>query len=87
MKKTVVLLLVLGCLAGMGARLMLRDDPRAELRNRPSSGVYHSGDLAANGVVEGARPEVALRPEVEAGREGSGRLVCHAQAPPNLCQG
>jgi multidrug resistance efflux pump len=64
MKKTLVLLVVLGSLAGVGARLMPGDDPRVELRNLPSSGLCHSGEVAANGVVEGARPEVALRPEV-----------------------
>ena len=64
MKKIMALLVVLGALAGVGARLMLRDDPHADLSNRPSSGGYHSSEVAANGVVEGARPEVALRPEV-----------------------
>jgi multidrug resistance efflux pump len=64
MRKTLALLMVVGSLAGMGTRLLLRDETSFSVRNRPPAPAYHAGEVAANGVVEGARPELALRPEV-----------------------
>jgi multidrug resistance efflux pump len=63
MKKTIIIAVVLGVGAGIGGRMMLlRSDagPRAaDAVSAPAA-----DQVSANGTVEGARPEVALRPEV-----------------------
>jgi multidrug resistance efflux pump len=62
--KTILLLAIgMGCVAGAVGGLFLRGAPGSAppaRRGVPADG----GEVAANGVVEGARPEVALRPEV-----------------------
>jgi multidrug resistance efflux pump len=63
MKKTLIVALVLGVAAGVGGRWALRGDaspPANDVAHADSAATY----VAANGTVEGARPEVALRPEV-----------------------
>jgi multidrug resistance efflux pump len=61
MKKTIFLAVVLGVGAAVGGRMALRGDagaPPADPHGRDLSDL-----VSANGTVEGARPEVALRPE------------------------
>jgi multidrug resistance efflux pump len=62
MKKPLAVAMILGCLAGMIGKLALRAGSPASASGRHGS--VPGGEVAANGVVEGARPEVALRPEV-----------------------
>jgi multidrug resistance efflux pump len=63
MKKTITLAVILGIAAGVGGRMALRGDvgPRAGEAAAVSAAVEQ---VSANGTVEGAHPEVALRPEV-----------------------
>ena len=67
MRSTLLILLALGSLSGMVGLVMLRgvdgwtEPSVSRITPPPSSWPDH---LAANGIVEGARPEVALRPEV-----------------------
>jgi multidrug resistance efflux pump len=62
MKKTIVIALIVGIAAGIAGRLALRSDagppPADATQANPTEMV------SANGVVEGAHPEVNLRPEV-----------------------
>ncbi len=62
MKKTLIIAVVVGVTAGIGGRMALHSNAVAQ----PSdAGAVAPIDLiSANGTVEGARPEVALRPEV-----------------------
>ena len=62
MKKVLLIAIGLGALAGVGGSLFLRGTPPPEPAG--PAPVYDQGEVAANGTVEGARPEVALRPEV-----------------------
>jgi multidrug resistance efflux pump len=62
MKKIIIIGVVLGIVAGAGGRLALRSDAgpqAAEVTPAPAADL-----VSANGTTEGARPEVALRPEV-----------------------
>src|SRR5215831_11627827 len=61
MKKLLAVAIILGCVTGMIGKFALRAGSPASAAGRHGSA---SGEVAANGVVEGARPEVALRPEV-----------------------
>jgi multidrug resistance efflux pump len=66
MKGLSLVLIVAAVLAGAGVRFLLREEGRA---GDPSLGKLTSelpDHVAANGVVEGARPEIALRPEMAA---------------------
>jgi multidrug resistance efflux pump len=62
MKKLILMGVVLGGLAGAGGLLALRGNAGA--RGVDTSAVATADLVAANGTVEGRRPEVALRPEV-----------------------
>jgi multidrug resistance efflux pump len=65
MKSIAILAVVFGALAGVGGRVLLSGDPHAadpEAARRAAAAL--PPQVTANGVVEGARPEVALRPEV-----------------------
>jgi multidrug resistance efflux pump len=64
MKLTGLLVIVLAALVGVGGHMALRGatEPRDAGGLKPP--VYTPDCIAANGVIEGARPEVALRPEV-----------------------
>jgi multidrug resistance efflux pump len=63
MKTTITIAIVLGALVGIGGRLLLHTDAEP-VPPAGTAGVSGMEDqVAANGVVEGARPEVALRPE------------------------
>jgi multidrug resistance efflux pump len=64
MRKFVTIALALGIMTAAGARLALHGAPEAADPGRHRAPVYTPGWVAANGVVEGARPETALRPEV-----------------------
>jgi HlyD family secretion protein len=59
MKLYAIVTAVVTGLAALGARVAFRDDD-PERGRKPGA----TDRVAANGVVEGARPEVALRPEV-----------------------
>ena len=67
MRSTLLILLALGALSGLVGLVVLRgvdswtEPSMSRITPPPSSWPDH---LAANGIVEGARPEVALRPEV-----------------------
>ncbi|MBV8266268.1 MAG: HlyD family secretion protein [Planctomycetaceae bacterium] len=67
MRSTLLILLALGALSGLVGLVVLRgvdgwtEPSVSRITPPPSSWPDH---LAANGIVEGARPEVALRPEV-----------------------
>jgi multidrug resistance efflux pump len=64
MKKTIIVAVLLGVAAGIGGRMALRSDAGAQATYVAAAA---PADLvSANGTVEGARPEVALRPEVSA---------------------
>ena len=63
MKKTIIIAVALGVAAGLGGRMALRGDAGPQAAD--VTAVSPAADLvSANGTVEGARPEVALRPEV-----------------------
>jgi multidrug resistance efflux pump len=63
MKKTIVIAVVLGVGAGIGGRMALRGDAGPQPTN--VSAASPAADMvSANGTVEGARPEVGMRPEV-----------------------
>jgi multidrug resistance efflux pump len=63
MKKTILIAVVLGTVAGIGGRLALRGQAGPPEGDATFTGA--TVDLiSANGTVEGAHPEVALRPEV-----------------------
>jgi multidrug resistance efflux pump len=62
MKKTIILAMVLGVFAAIGGRMALQS--AADSQPIPRATVVPADLVAANGTVEGARPEVALRPEV-----------------------
>lgn len=63
MKKTITLAVILGIAAGIGGRIALRGDSGPQAGDGNSAGAAPE-QVSANGTVEGARPEVALRPEV-----------------------
>jgi multidrug resistance efflux pump len=62
MKKTVIVAMALGVFAAVGGRMALQS--AAEPQPAPATALAASDFVSANGTVEGARPEVALRPEV-----------------------
>ena len=62
MKKVILVGVVLGVLAGAGGLLALRGN--AGVRGADTPAVATADVVAANGTVEGRRPEVAVRPEV-----------------------
>jgi multidrug resistance efflux pump len=64
MRTTLAVLVALGAVVSVGALLFLTSAAAPASGVRPPAGVYEEDEVAANGVVEGARPEVALRPEV-----------------------
>jgi multidrug efflux pump subunit AcrA (membrane-fusion protein) len=61
MKKLLVVV-ILVVLVGVGGRIALRGD--AVPRPADAAAVAAADLVSANGTVEGARPEVALRPDV-----------------------
>jgi multidrug resistance efflux pump len=63
MTKTIILAVTVGVVAGLIGRVALRGDAHPLGTEAAARGA--GGDVvSANGTVEGARPEVALRPEV-----------------------
>jgi multidrug resistance efflux pump len=64
MKTLPILAIVLGTMAGVSGQLFLRNEPGAVAGPSASPGESATERVAANGVVEGARPEAALRLEV-----------------------
>jgi multidrug resistance efflux pump len=64
MKMTWSILIVLVALVGVGSHIALRGkaDPVDLQRNKAPA--YSLDCVAANGVIEGARPEMALRPDI-----------------------
>jgi multidrug resistance efflux pump len=64
MKVAITIAIALGAVAGIGGRFVLRNDASAEDQMRQKALAYTPEQVAANGVIEGAHPEVALRPEV-----------------------
>jgi multidrug resistance efflux pump len=65
MKRVLVFFVCMAALAGLGSQWYLTGaayEGAEPLRRPPSERV--AGEVSANGVVEGARPEVKLRPEV-----------------------
>jgi multidrug resistance efflux pump len=64
--KAVTFILIIGAvLAGTAARWVLRDSSSAGTRSEKLTSDLPN-HVAANGVIEGARPEVAIRPEIAA---------------------
>jgi multidrug resistance efflux pump len=63
MKTTIILAAVVGIVAAVGVRMALRGDAALRAADAPTASARVEM-VAANGTVEGARPEVALRPEV-----------------------
>ena len=65
--KFLPIILVIGALAGTGMSFVLRggDSGRSSSVD-PRMAISMSEHVAANGLVEGARPEIAIRPEVQA---------------------
>ena len=62
MKTTLCVAVIVGMLAGVGGRLLLRSDGLAA--GLEKSALSAPPDrVSANGIVEGARPEISLRPE------------------------
>jgi multidrug resistance efflux pump len=62
MKKALLTVVVLGTLTAVGSRLALKaETDRPEVRSIRSAVL---DQVAANGIVEGTQPEMALRPEV-----------------------
>lgn len=67
MKPLPIIAIILGSLAGLGSHLLIQGEESSRPQHDSVGGlrpVEHTGCVAANGVIEGARPEVALRPEV-----------------------
>jgi multidrug resistance efflux pump len=64
MKITWLLVIVLVALTAVSGHLALKGKWDAGDSPRPQAPAYCPDQVAANGVVEGARPEVALRPEI-----------------------
>jgi multidrug resistance efflux pump len=64
MKKTIILAVILGVVAGIGGRLALKGQagPTEADTIRPNNAPVEV--VAANGTVEGKHPEIALRPQV-----------------------
>jgi multidrug resistance efflux pump len=62
MKKTIVIAVTFGVLAGIGGRVLLHGST-AEGKTEASGGGAGVEITAANGIVEGCRPEAALRAE------------------------
>jgi multidrug resistance efflux pump len=62
MKKTVIIAVVIGILAGVGGRFMLHGSAAGTKADTAAQG-EPVATVAANGVVEGVRPESALRAE------------------------
>ncbi len=62
MKKTIVVALIVGVLGGIGGKLALRGT--AGPTATPAITAAPNEVVAANGTVEGLRPEVSVRPEV-----------------------
>jgi multidrug resistance efflux pump len=64
MKTIPLLAITLGTLAGLGGHLLFRNEINAQqVRKQPPATVGVT-QVAANGIVEGARPETAMRSEV-----------------------
>jgi multidrug resistance efflux pump len=64
MKKTIMIAVVLGVTAGIGGRMALRGDAGPQAAPAATVSPAAGDQVSANGTVEGARPEVSLRPEV-----------------------
>jgi multidrug resistance efflux pump len=64
MKKTIVVAVVLGVFGAIGGRMALQSAADSQPPPRGGAPVVPPETVSANGTVEGARPEVALRPEV-----------------------
>jgi HlyD family secretion protein len=64
MKTALAFVIGLAALASVGATLVLRGASEVGIARRPGGSVNATREVAANGVVEGSRPETALRPEV-----------------------
>lgn len=64
MRVVLIVALVVGSLVGIGGQLALRSPAEPVHAGGRSVGPLWTNEVCANGVVEGARPEVALRPEV-----------------------
>jgi multidrug resistance efflux pump len=63
MKSITIILLIGAILAGAGARWLISDSASSGYRPEKLS-FDLPNHVAANGVVEGARPEIAIRPEI-----------------------
>jgi HlyD family secretion protein len=63
--KILPFILIFGALAGTGMSYFLRGDSGRSALTDPKAMVSLTDYVAANGVVEGAQPEVAIRPEVQ----------------------
>jgi multidrug efflux pump subunit AcrA (membrane-fusion protein) len=66
MKTLWLLIVILVSLVALGGHIALRGTTDRLDLSRHKAPVYSPNQIAANGVVEGARPEVALRPEITA---------------------
>ncbi len=64
MRGVLIIAVVLGAVAGIGGRIALRGQSEPVDRPQPKEGHLWTDRVSANGVIEGARPEVALRPEI-----------------------
>jgi multidrug resistance efflux pump len=63
--KILPFILIFGALAGTGMSFFLRGDSGRSALTDPKAMVSLTDYVAANGVVEGAQPEIAIRPEVQ----------------------
>jgi multidrug resistance efflux pump len=64
MKKTLYRVLILAAIAGVGSHWALRGESGQPEQHEQKAVLGRLDEVVANGVVEGARPEVALRPEI-----------------------
>lgn len=64
MKKTIVLAVVFGVVAGVGGRMALRGQAGPAEGDAAAARAAAPDMVAANGTVEGKHPEVGLRPQV-----------------------
>jgi multidrug resistance efflux pump len=64
MRWGITIAVFLGALAGIGARLTWGTEGETTGISEARPATFNLGEVATNGVVEGARPEVGLRPEI-----------------------
>jgi multidrug resistance efflux pump len=64
MRAVLIVAIVLGAVAGIGGRLALKSQAEAVDRPEHKAATSWTAQVFTNGQIEGARPEVAFRPEI-----------------------